>query len=91
MGGHDLARTCKYRNSAKGNPRGALVVGDPASTNPWSPRGIRIHGTADIVQRDGNAGPGTYLRLRPSVSWSWNAGRRAVRKADHRGQAGGGG
>lgn len=83
VGGHDLTRTRKYRNVAGGNTRVALVVDDVASTKPWNPRGIRIYGTSGVVQRNGYAGPGTYLRIRPNVSWSWNIDGRAVRKAVH--------
>jgi pyridoxamine 5'-phosphate oxidase family protein len=25
-----------------------------------------------VVERDGMFGPGTYLRITPAVSWSWN-------------------
>ena len=42
------------------------------STNPWTPRFLRVYGTADVVERDGYAGRKAYLRITPTVSWSWN-------------------
>ena len=29
-------------------------------------------GQPDVVERDGYVGPGTYLRITPPISWSWN-------------------
>jgi pyridoxamine 5'-phosphate oxidase family protein len=39
---------------------------------PWRPRGIKIHGSADVVERErGYARSGTYLRIKPERKWSW--------------------
>jgi pyridoxamine 5'-phosphate oxidase family protein len=72
VGGHNVAATRKYRNVQAGNARVALVVDDLVSVKPWNPRGIRIYGTAEIVQREGRLGEGIYLRVTPTRSWSWN-------------------
>ena len=72
IGGYDLPATRKYKNIAAGHTRVALVIDDLVSVNPWSPRGIRIYGTAEIVEHKGRMGPGKYLRITPSVSWSGN-------------------
>jgi len=72
IGGYDLPTTRKYKNIAAGHAKVALVIDDLASVNPWSPRGIRIYGTAEIVEHTGRMGPGEYLRITPSVSWSGN-------------------
>ncbi len=72
VGGHHFTRTRKYRNVQRASTKVALVVDDLVSVNPWSPRGIRIYGTAEIVERAGHVGPGMYLRITPTVSWSWN-------------------
>jgi len=72
IGGYDLPTTRKYKNIAAGHIQVALVIDDLASVNPWSPRGIRIYGTAEIVEHTGRMGPGEYLRITPSVSWSGN-------------------
>jgi pyridoxamine 5'-phosphate oxidase family protein len=53
------------------------------STRPWAPRFLRIYGTAEVVERDGYVGQGTYLRIAPTISWSWNlAGRPLTDEAD---------
>jgi pyridoxamine 5'-phosphate oxidase family protein len=78
VGGHDPARTRKVLNVRNGNQRVALVVDDLVSTNPWSPRYVRIYGTAEVIERDGRFGPGVYLRITPTVSWSWHLDGRAV-------------
>jgi pyridoxamine 5'-phosphate oxidase family protein len=72
IGGYNLPTTRKYKNIAAGHTKVALVIDDLASVNPWSPRGIRIYGTAEIVEHTGRMGPGEYLRITPSVSWSGN-------------------
>jgi pyridoxamine 5'-phosphate oxidase family protein len=49
----------------------AIVVDDLASVAPWRPRGIRVYGTAEIVDHQGYAGRGKYLRITPEKAWSW--------------------
>ena len=71
IGGRNLPGTRKYRNVHAGNRRVALIIDDLASVQPWTPRGIKIHGLAEIVERDGMFGPGQYLAITPVVSWSW--------------------
>jgi pyridoxamine 5'-phosphate oxidase family protein len=71
IGGRNLPATRKYRNVAAGSRLVALIIDDLASVDPWSPRGIKIHGTADVVERDGMFGPGAYIVITPQVSWSW--------------------
>ncbi len=77
VGGHgDVARTRKFRNVGAGNTKVALVIDDLPSIHPWIPRSLRVYGTAEFVEREGQFGPGTYLRITPTISWSWNlAGR----------------
>jgi pyridoxamine 5'-phosphate oxidase family protein len=48
-----------------GNTQVALVVDDLASVRPWSPRYPRIYGTAELVERPGQFGPGPYMRDYP--------------------------
>jgi pyridoxamine 5'-phosphate oxidase family protein len=68
-----VLRTRKFRNVAAGNDRVAVVVDDMPSFEPFVVRGIRIYGVADGPhERVGMVGPGTYLRITPTVSWSWN-------------------
>lgn len=71
IGGHNLPASRKYRNIAAGNQQVALIIDDLVSVDPWTPRGIKLHGTAEIVERAGMFGPGHYFAIRPLVSWSW--------------------
>jgi pyridoxamine 5'-phosphate oxidase family protein len=71
IGGPNLPATRKYRNVRAGNRRVALVIDDLPSVDPWTPRGIKVHSTAEMLQRDGFLGPGEYLAITPVVSWSW--------------------
>lgn len=72
----DMRATRKGRNVEDGMTKVSLIVDDLASVDPWRPRGIRIHGVAHVADIDGQFGPGTYLVVRPSVTWSWGlAGR----------------
>jgi pyridoxamine 5'-phosphate oxidase family protein len=65
--------TRKIRNVAAGCREVALVLDDMVSFDPFVARGIRIYGRADgPIERDGMVGPGHYLRITPTISWSWN-------------------
>jgi pyridoxamine 5'-phosphate oxidase family protein len=71
VGGRNMEATRKYKNVANGNTQVALVIDDLASVSPWVVQGIKIYGTAVIVDHEGYAGPGPYLRINPTKSWSW--------------------
>jgi pyridoxamine 5'-phosphate oxidase family protein len=64
-------RTRRYRNIAKGNARVAIVIDDLVSVNPWRPRGIKVSGTAEVMEHKGIFGVGRYFRVSPLVSVSW--------------------
>lgn len=70
IGGLRQRKTRKYRNVLR-NPKIALVVDDLESVDPWKPRGIRVYGKADVVERHGFLGPGHYIRVTPEAKWSW--------------------
>ena len=71
--GDSVLTTRKVRNVVAGNAEVALVIDDLVSFEPFIARGIRIYGRAEPpVQRDGMVGPGHYLRIVPTASWSWN-------------------
>lgn len=72
IGGHNLPASRKFKNIQGGNTRVALLIDDLASVSPWNPRGIRIYGTATIVERAGQFGSGVYFEITPRISWSWN-------------------
>ena len=71
--GEAVLRTRKIRNITAGHRQVALVVDDLPSVEPFIARGIRIYGTAaDPIDRVGMVGPGHYVRVTPTISWSWN-------------------
>ena len=71
VGTHSPRSSRKYRNIIGGNTNVALIVDDLQSVQPWRPRGIKIHGVAEVMERDGHFGPGSYIVISPTVSWSW--------------------
>jgi pyridoxamine 5'-phosphate oxidase family protein len=71
--GPSVAATRKVRNVVAGNRKVALVVDDLVSFDPFIARSIRIYGYAEPpVERTGFVGPGLYMRITPTISWSWN-------------------
>ncbi len=66
-----FSRTRRYKNITKGNVRVSLVIDDLVSVNPWRPRGIKVGGTAAVVDHDGMFGKGRYIRVTPRVTVSW--------------------
>jgi pyridoxamine 5'-phosphate oxidase family protein len=60
----------RYFNVTKGNNKVAFVVDDLVSVNPFTPRSIKIYGTAEITDHTGRFGPGKYLKITPNISWS---------------------
>ena len=74
VGSHsqDIFPTSKrYRNITGGNPHVSIVIDDLVSVNPWRPRGIKVSGTAEIMEHDGIFGKGRYFRITPTRSVSW--------------------
>jgi pyridoxamine 5'-phosphate oxidase family protein len=66
-----MKKTNRYKNVAAGNTKVSLVVDDLETIDPHTPRGIKIHGIADIVEREGPYGKGLHLRIAPTKSWSY--------------------
>lgn len=64
--GFDISTTVRYRN-VRDNPRATLVIDDLASTDPWSPRGVKIIGSC-IVESHGE---GERFRIHSEVIISW--------------------
>ena len=65
-GGFDITKTVRYGHLQK-NPRAVIVIDDLASVDPWSPRGVKVRGTATL---EGAAGA-MRIRIVPEVIWSW--------------------
>jgi pyridoxamine 5'-phosphate oxidase family protein len=76
VGGRAPERTRKFLNVKAGQVKVALVVDDLVSTDPWTPRFLRVYGTAELTERPGRFGSGPYMRITPEISWSWNLGGR---------------
>ena len=72
--GDAVAGTRKFRNVAAGNDRVALVVDDLISIDPFAARCVRVYGRASApVKRESElVGPGLFMRITPTISWSWN-------------------
>jgi pyridoxamine 5'-phosphate oxidase family protein len=66
--------TRKFRNIAAGNDRVALVFDDLISIDPFVARSLRVYGRAgEPVERVSElVGPGVFMRITPTISWSWN-------------------
>ena len=84
--GFDVSRTFKYKNIQAGNHQVALVIDDLVTIDPWVPRGIKVHGTAEIVEMKGQP----VLIVHPERHWSWGIeneafidGKPFSRKVDH--------
>jgi pyridoxamine 5'-phosphate oxidase family protein len=73
VGGRGLVRTLKYRNVLAGSDRVALAVEDGT---PEGPRGLKVHGTAEIVRVDDER---EAIAVVPSRSWSWGIEEPAFR------------
>ena len=76
VGGINILKSAKYKNILK-NSKVALVIDDLKTINPLDPRGIRIYGIADPVDRQGGYMSNTdhpqsrYIRIRPTKKWGW--------------------
>lgn len=82
IGGMDPEHTRKFVNVRDGNTQVALVVDDLVSTDPWTPRFLRVYGIAALTDRAGAFGQGRYMQITPTISWSFNLDGRAF---DHGG------
>ncbi len=71
IGGHQLEATRKYKNIVAGKRKVSLIIDDLKTREPWAPRAIKIHGVAEVVEHEGRMGPGSYIAITPTVSWSW--------------------
>jgi pyridoxamine 5'-phosphate oxidase family protein len=76
VGGMNILKSTKYKNILKNN-KVAIVIDDLNNADPSDPRGIRIYGTADVVNRQGGYMARTehdnpvYIRISPGKKWSW--------------------
>ena len=66
-GGLDLTKTVRYRHLQK-TPVATIVIDDLASVDPWTPRGVKARGSAELTQRPDRS---WIVRIRPKTVWSW--------------------
>jgi pyridoxamine 5'-phosphate oxidase family protein len=64
-------KTRRYKNITSGNRKVSIVIDDLASVTPWRPRGIKVSGTAEVMEHEGVFGHGKYFRITPKVTVSW--------------------
>ena len=65
-GGFDITKTVRY-GFLQRNPRAVIVIDDLASVDPWSPRGVKVRGSATLE----GSGSSTRIRIVPETIWSW--------------------
>ena len=80
VGGRAPERTRKFLNVQAGQAKVALVVDDLVSTDPWTPRFLRVYGTAELTDRAGQFGSGPYMQItrRSRGAGTWTVGRTAT-------------
>lgn len=74
IGGWSPAKTRRHGNVRAGNVKVALVVDDLTPGERWSPRMLRVYGTAELLTTQGADGPSEVMRVTPLISWSFNLG-----------------
>jgi pyridoxamine 5'-phosphate oxidase family protein len=74
-GGIDLTKTVRFRH-LKENPRATIVIDDLVSTDPWTPRGVKVRGAATIEEHEGSL----RVRIVPEVIWSWGINENAEKR-----------
>jgi len=70
IGGHDMAKSKKFRDVAASG-RAAFVVDGVASKSPWRVRGVEVCGKAEAIN-----GERPFIRISPEriVSWGLSEG-----------------
>jgi pyridoxamine 5'-phosphate oxidase family protein len=66
-GGLDLTKTIRYRH-LQTNPVATIVIDDLVSVDPWTPRGVKARGPAELSQRSDQS---WIVRITPKTVWSW--------------------
>ena len=79
--GFDITHTVRYRN-LQTNPQVSVVIDDLASTNPWSPRGIKLIGSAVIELKDD--APRFRITADVIISWAINDTTPGIPKMERR-------
>lgn len=81
VGGHAFGATRKFRD-VQHEHRVSLVVDDLASTDPWTPRGIEVRGTAEALTYGGESLGSGYsaemIRIYPRRIVEWGIESHAI-------------
>lgn len=89
VGGHDVTHSKKW-SDLEANPKVAIVIDDLEQIDPWTPRGIEVRGTAQLLEDggDGRFGPDVrgqaWIRIIPSRITSWGIEGHAFTPAGRR-------
>jgi pyridoxamine 5'-phosphate oxidase family protein len=70
VGGIDITNTRKYHN-VRATGRASFVVDDLVSTDPWTPRLVKVTGRAEVEDEPGGR---PVLRVHPETVWSFGLG-----------------
>ena len=77
VSGREFDRTKKFKDVGR-NRCAAIVIDDLASTNPWLPRAVEVHGRAEALYD-----PEPLIRIYPDRVVSWGLGEeRSARSVD---------
>ena len=88
-GGQSMHTTRKYKNvmAAGKNAKVSLEIDDIAEGG--GPRGLKVYGRGEIVERDDPRREKIFIKVTPEVSWSWGIekpmvpGSRGFQKTKH--------
>jgi pyridoxamine 5'-phosphate oxidase family protein len=78
-GGLDLTKTIRYRH-LQANPVATIVIDDLVSVDPWTPRGVKARGPAELARVATANGPSASHR-RPSGAGASTNGQRLASRA----------
>jgi pyridoxamine 5'-phosphate oxidase family protein len=75
-GGLDLTKTIRYHH-LQANRIAAIVIDELASVDPWTPRGVKLRGPAELNQGENGA---WSIRITPKTIWSWGINEGAAHR-----------
>ena len=80
IGGRGMSKSKKWRD-LQANPKIAFVVDDLASTDPWTPRGIVIRGSAELHHEGGEQHVGGGWDSAPAPAQATTTAKPAAKPA----------
>jgi pyridoxamine 5'-phosphate oxidase family protein len=72
-GSGGVRKSRRGKNVLNGNTKVALIIDDREDFDDegFSLRYVRVYGTVEIVEGEGYEGYNEYMRVTPTISWSW--------------------